>query len=1119
MAKLAKLGVVPALVLAVAIVVFVVFDFLAGYAFNPPNLLLALNVVFIGGTNMAVAVLSAKGYLDQGSPNVLVLGCAVLVSGLAALSAGWASGFSANANVTIFNVSLLAAAGLQVLAASLTSSGSGSKFATKVLLLVSYSAVGVFVLLLSALTLDGFLPTFFTATGPTVIREFVLVTAGLLFGVACIVYVRLLLKSKSIVLYWYALALSTVAMGLLGSLFVTEFSGPLAWITRLGQYMGGFYFLFAVLALRNVGFSAGWAEAFAADRRQIATFFSKMLNSFTYSRVLTDSDGKPVDYVFLEVNDAFEKSTGLKRSDVIGKRATQVLPGIDRDSTDWIGIFGKVASTGEPMVFQGYSKQFDKWFEVSAYSPKKGHFVSLFENITESKKAEETVRSIALFPSENPYPVFRLGQDGTVLYSNPAGLSLLNEWKCGVGQATPEHWRQLVRDVFKIGVTKGFDETHGERTVSYLFVPLVESGYVNVYGRDITERKKLEEDLKGAAEKYASIVNTTSDGVWIHNLKGEIIEVNDAYCHMSGYTREELVGIPISALEAVESPAEIAAHIERVLENGGHDRFESKHRRKDGSVFDVDITAVYLEREGGRMAIFVRDIAERKRIEEELKAGEERYRHIVQYAPTAIYEIDYTGPRFRSVNDVMCQMSGYTREELLAKNPYEMLDAESQLRFKERIRKASAGERLDENVEYKAITKDGRELWVTLDVKPTGKNGKIDGALVVAHDVTERRQLQDKLEEYAKNLEGLVEERTSRLAQSFRYTRNLIETSLDPLVTISAEGKITDVNEATVQATGYTREELVGSNFSNYFTEPEKAESGYKRVFTEGFVKDYPLAIRHKSGKTTDVLYNAAVYRNETGDIQGVFAAARDITELKRAEEFADESLKKLKESERLAAIGTTAGMVGHDIRNPLQSIIGDIYLVKSDLTALTQSEEKASIKDSLEAIEKSVDYINKIVSDLQDYARPLIPVPKRTDLEETVEDSIKKNEVPESIVVASRVDKTVRRITTDPDLLMRILGNLVSNAVQAMPDGGKLTIRAFHEANDVVVTVQDTGVGIPKQIQPKIFAPLFTTKSKGQGFGLAVVKRLTEALGGIVTFESEEGKGTKFIVRLPQKK
>jgi signal transduction histidine kinase len=165
------------------------------------------------------------------------------------------------------------------------------------------------------------------------------------------------------------------------------------------------------------------------------------------------------------------------------------------------------------------------------------------------------------------------------------------------------------------------------------------------------------------------------------------------------------------------------------------------------------------------------------------------------------------------------------------------------------------------------------------------------------------------------------------------------------------------------------------------------------------------------------------------------------------------------------------------------------------------------------------VDYINKIVSDLQDYARPLIPVPKRTDLEEAVEDSIKKNEVPESIVVASRVDKTVRRITTDPDLLMRILGNLVSNAVQAMPDGGKLTIRAFHEANDVVVTVQDTGVGIPKQIQPKIFAPLFTTKSKGQGFGLAVVKRLTEALGGIVTFESEEGKGTKFIVRLPQKK
>lgn len=123
-----------------------------------------------------------------------------------------------------------------------------------------------------------------------------------------------------------------------------------------------------------------------------------------------------------------------------------------------------------------------------------------------------------------------------------------------------------------------------------------------------------------------------------------------------------------------------------------------------------------------------------------------------------------------------------------------------------------------------------------------------------------------------------------KLLATSRYARNLIEASLDPLVTISAEGKITDVNKATESVTGFPRDQLIGSDFSNYFTEPEKARAGYKQVFTDGFVRDYPLAIRHTSGKITDVLYNATVYRNEAGEIQGVFAAARDVTERKQAE-------------------------------------------------------------------------------------------------------------------------------------------------------------------------------------------------------------------------------------------
>src|SRR3990172_915676 len=149
------------------------------------------------------------------------------------------------------------------------------------------------------------------------------------------------------------------------------------------------------------------------------------------------------------------------------------------------------------------------------------------------------------------------------------------------------------------------------------------------------------------------------------------------------------------------------------------------------------------------------------------------------------------------------------------------------------------------------------------DIKEKHKTAKTDED----RDISEQKRVEEQL-------------RAASL-----YARSLLEASLDPLVTISPEGKIMDVNKATELVTGVSREQLIGSDFSEYFTEPEKAREGYQQVFTKGFVKDYPLAIRHTSGKVTDVLYNATIYKNEAGVVQGVFAAARDITELKQAEE------------------------------------------------------------------------------------------------------------------------------------------------------------------------------------------------------------------------------------------
>jgi len=195
---------------------------------------------------------------------------------------------------------------------------------------------------------------------------------------------------------------------------------------------------------------------------------------------------------------------------------------------------------------------------------------------------------------------------------------------------------------------------------------------------------------------------------------------------------------------------------------------------------------------------------------------------------------------------------------------------------------ALAGEKYD--IEHRIVV-DDKIKWVRERAElEFDKNGTLLGGFGTVTDITRRKQMEEELRKSRDELEKRVEERTAELRAASLYARGLLEASPDPLVTISPDGKITDVNIATAMVTGLMRERLIGSDFSNYFTEPKKAMDSYKKALLEGLVKDFPLTIRHISGRTTDVLYNATVYRNEAGQVQGVFAAARDVTEHNKAD-------------------------------------------------------------------------------------------------------------------------------------------------------------------------------------------------------------------------------------------
>lgn len=268
---------------------------------------------------------------------------------------------------------------------------------------------------------------------------------------------------------------------------------------------------------------------------------------------------------------------------------------------------------------------------------------------------------------------------------------------------------------------------------------------------------------------------------------------------------------------------------------------------------------------------------------------------------------------------------------------------------------------------------------------------------------------------------------------------------------------------------------------------------------------------------------------NDEGKAKVVVGVDQDITEQKLAEEkiqqyskhledLVEERTRQLQEKERLAAIGQTAGMVGHDIRNPLQAITSDLYLISEELKENPQCGNLEGVQESLNAINDNIFYINKIVSDLQDYTRPIAPNKKKINLKDLISTVMTGVKIPQRIKTQVTIAPELT-IVSDQDYLRRILTNLLLNAMQAIPSTGAVTIGAANLKDKTTITVEDNGIGISKETRDKLFTPLFTTKAKGQGLGLAVVKRLTEGLDGKVIVESQEGKGTKFTIELPRNK
>src|SRR5216683_3566816 len=356
--------------------------------------------------------------------------------------------------------------------------------------------------------------------------------------------------------------------------------------------------------------------------------------------------------------------------------------------------------------------------------------------------------------------------------------------------------------------------------------------------------------------QYArSLIEASVDPLVTISPEGKITDVNEATIKVTGAAREKLIGADFA--NYFTEPEKAREGYQRVFSEGFVTDYPLTIRHADGRLTDVLYNAsVYRDAKGSVLGVFAaaRDITGRKK-------AEERFRAVIEAAPDAMVIVNRDG-RIVLVNAQTQKLFGYARQELLGQS-VEML-------VPQRFRGGHPGHRtgyfakptarpMGEGLDLYGQRKDGSEFQIEISLSPleTEEGTQVSSTI---RDITAQKQ-------------------------ASQYARSLIEASVDPLVTISPKGKITDVNEATVKVTGAPREKLIGADFADYFTEPEKAREGYQRVFSEGFVTDYPLTIRHTDGRRTDVLYNASVYKDANGSVLGVFAAARDITAQKQAEE------------------------------------------------------------------------------------------------------------------------------------------------------------------------------------------------------------------------------------------
>ncbi len=686
------------------------------------------------------------------------------------------------------------------------------------------------------------------------------------------------------------------------------------------------------------------------------------------------------------------------------------------------------------------------------------------------RRRTEAVMDLARFPSENPNPVLRISLDGEVLYSNEAGRKLLTEWQCDIGRVVPERWRMIIAQVYEAGQGRAEEAAVGDRVFLMAVAPIVEAGYVNLYGSDITARRQSELKLRQSEERFKLMMQQSPSVIELYDLNGLQVDVNEAYEELWGFPASHTVGkFNLFASEEVKRRG-LLAYTQRAYEGQTvsvpeyeYDPRGDTEAQGKGRVRWLSTHIYPLKNSAGivtNIVITHEDVTERRWAEEER-------------------ELTISLLSLLNTNNDMHELMRLVLVFL-----------------KRRSQCEAVGIRLQEESDYPYFVTQGFSEEFVLKESCLCSVDEA-GQPVCAADGSV----------YLECMCGnIIKGRFDPSKPYFTAHGSFWTNSTTELLAGTTDADRGARTRNYCNTAGYESVALVplrvaGETFGLLqFNDKKRGCFTVEKIaLYERLADNLAIGLAQRRAEAA-----ALIAREEL--------IARQWAEKESVQAELDRVQAELIRKTQLAAIGQVSGSIAHDLRNPLASVRNANYLLKRRLP-----QDEPRLTDQLRIIDEEVSRADQIITNLLSLAQKRTCEKQRVDLDRLIQGVLDRTDIPGGITYTSMLRSIPFIVLADPDQLAQVVSNILDNAIAAMEQKGVFLVEAMHDPNQDVIEFKDTGSGIPVEVCDKLLEPLVTTKTRGTGLGLTICRQIIESHGGQIEAHNRPEGGAVIRICLPQ--